>query len=119
MVPRLARERDNAAGERRTAFNIETHRDRGGVSAACCQAIEERPFRGFLVRVKRLWIELSRERLDLRFVDCVCRACKALPAMQIVKIKAARQMGFVHAYLLGLRAGALLSDWRRPLPITL
>jgi hypothetical protein len=39
--------------------------------------------------------------------------------MQIVKIKAGRQMGFVHAYLLGLRAGALLSDWRRPLPITL
>jgi hypothetical protein len=37
--------------------------------------------------------------------------------MQIVKIKAARQMGFVHAYLLGLRAGALLSDWRRPLPL--
>jgi hypothetical protein len=41
------------------------------------QAIEERAFRGLFVRVKRLRNELSRERLNLHFVDCVCH--KALP----------------------------------------
>src|SRR5258708_7665488 len=81
---------DNAAGERWTAFNIEAHRDRGGVPAARCQAVEERAFRGFFVRVKRLRIELSREGFDLRFIDCVRRAGKALPDMQIVKIEAVR-----------------------------
>lgn len=49
----------------------------------------ERSFRSFLVCVKRLWIELNRERLDLRLVDGMCRAGKALTDIQIVKLKAA------------------------------
>jgi len=54
---------DNAASEWRTTLNIETHRDRGGVPTARRQAIEERAYRGLLVRVKGLRIELNRERL--------------------------------------------------------
>lgn len=80
---------DNAASEWRTTLNIETHRDRGGVPTARCQAIEESAFCGLLVRVKRLRIELNRERFDLGFVKRVCLAGKALSDMQIVKIEAA------------------------------
>ena len=78
---------DNAAGKRRAALNIETHRDCSGMPATRCQALEQRAFRGFLVRVKGLWVELNRECLDLCFVDCVGCAGKALPDMQIVKIE--------------------------------
>jgi hypothetical protein len=80
---------DNAASEWRTTLNIETHRDRGSVPTARCQSIEECAFRGLLVCVKRLRIELNCERLDLGFVKRVCLAGKALSDMQIVKIEAA------------------------------
>jgi hypothetical protein len=59
------------------------------VPTARRQAIEERAFRGLLVRVKRLRIELKRELLDLRFVKRVCLAGKALSDMRIVEIQAA------------------------------
>jgi hypothetical protein len=51
---------DEAAGERRTTLDIQTHRDRGGVPTARRQAIEERVLSGLLVRVKGLRIELNR-----------------------------------------------------------
>jgi hypothetical protein len=55
------------------------------VPTARRQAIEERVFRGLLVRVKRLRIELNREFPDLRFVKRVCLAGKALSDMKIVE----------------------------------
>jgi hypothetical protein len=78
---------DEAAGEWRTTLDIQTHRDRGGVPTARRQALEERPFRGLLVRVKGLRIELNRECPDLRFVKPVRSAGKALSDMKIVKIQ--------------------------------
>ena len=77
---------DEAAGEWRTTLYIQTHRDRGGVPTARRQALEERLFRGLLVRVKGLRIELNRECPDLRFVKPVRSAGKALSDMKIVKI---------------------------------
>jgi len=50
------------------------------------QAIEERVFRGLLVRMKGLRIELNREFLDLRFVKRVYLAGKALSDMKVVEI---------------------------------
>lgn len=78
---------DEAAGERRTTLDIQTHRDRSGVPTARRQALEERAFRGLLVRVKRLRIELNRECPDLRFVKPVRSAGKALSDVKIVKIE--------------------------------
>jgi hypothetical protein len=78
---------DEAAGERRTTFDIQTHRDRGRVPTARRQALEKRALGGLLVRVKGLRIELKRERLDLRFVKPVLPAGKALSDMKIVKIQ--------------------------------
>jgi hypothetical protein len=51
------------------------------------QALEQRALGGLLVRVKRLWIELKRECLDLRFVKPVRPAGQALSDTKIVKIQ--------------------------------
>jgi hypothetical protein len=74
----------SAAGDRRTALDIQTHRNRGNVPAARCQAFEVRSLRDLLVYVKRLRIELNRECLDQRLVDRVCRTGKAPTDIQIV-----------------------------------
>ena len=78
---------DEAACEWRTTLDIQTHRDRGGVPTARCQALEERALSGMLVRMKGLRIELTSECLDLRFVKPVRPAGKALSDMKIVKIQ--------------------------------
>jgi hypothetical protein len=75
---------DEAAGEWRTTLDIQTHRDRGGVSTARRQALEERALSGMLVRVEGLRIDLNSECLDLRFVKPVRPAGKALSDMKIV-----------------------------------
>ena len=80
---------DEAAGERRTTLDIQTHRDRGGVPTARRQALEERALSVMLVRMKGLRIELKSECLDLSFVKPVRPAGKALSDMKIVKIQAA------------------------------
>jgi hypothetical protein len=77
---------DDAAGEWRTTLDIQTLRDRGGVPTARRQALEQRVFRGLLVGVKGLRIELNRELPDLRFIERVCLAGKALSDMKIVEI---------------------------------
>ena len=51
------------------------------------QALEERALSGMLVRMKGLRIELKSEGLDLRFVEPVRSARKALSDMKIVKIQ--------------------------------
>jgi hypothetical protein len=83
----LAAGADEAASEWRATFDIQTHRDRGSVPTARRQTFEERALRGALVRMKGLWIELSRECLDLRFIKLVRSAYKALSDMKIVEIQ--------------------------------
>ena len=78
---------DEAAGEWRTTLDIQTHRDRGGVPTARCQALEERALSGILVRMKGLRIELNSESLDLLFVKPVRSGGKASSDMKIVKIQ--------------------------------
>jgi hypothetical protein len=77
---------DETAGEWRTALDIQTHRDRGGVPTARRQALEERMRSGMRIRVKGLRIELKCECRDLRFVKPVRPAGKALSDMKIVKV---------------------------------
>ena len=52
--------------------------------AARGEASEDRVLRGVLVEVEGLRIELGRERFDLRGVERVRRAFKALPDVEIV-----------------------------------
>jgi hypothetical protein len=75
------------ACEWRTTFDIQTHRDRGGVPTARRQTLEDRALSGMLVRVKGLRIKLKRECIDLRFVKPVRPAGKALSEMKVVKIQ--------------------------------
>src|SRR4029453_5720106 len=82
---------DEAACEWRATLDIQTHRDRGGVPTARCQALEERALGGMLVRMKGLRIELNSECLDLCFVEPVRPAGKALPDMKVVKIQLVRR----------------------------
>jgi hypothetical protein len=55
--------------------------------AARHQAGEQAVFGGILVEVKRLWIELAGERLDLRFVNAVGSACESLPHLKIIEVE--------------------------------
>jgi hypothetical protein len=63
--------------------------------SACRQAFEESVLGRRLIRMKGLWIELSRKRLDLRFVNRVGRAREALPDTEVIQIKTIRH-GVTH-----------------------
>src|SRR5947208_1597455 len=60
---------DDAAGGFEVALDQQSHRERGGMPAACRQAAEYRVARRLFVLVERLRIEFRRECLDALLFD--------------------------------------------------
>jgi hypothetical protein len=78
---------DQSASDGQAALNQKPHGNRRRVPTARYQFAEECRFCGVGVEMKRLGIELLRERSDLLFVDFMCAAYKSLPDLQVFEVK--------------------------------
>src|SRR5262245_55120533 len=78
---------DDPSRNWQAALHQQSHRDRRRVPAARHQSSKERRLRGLGVEVKRLGVELLRERPDLLSVDPVRAAHEPLPDPQVFEVE--------------------------------
>src|SRR5262245_41847696 len=98
----------DSAGERQAAFHVQPHRDGGRVPATGYEPLEEAALGCLTVCMKRLRVELGRERLDLRLVDRVGAAGKALPHMKVIQMETICRDSIAHQFRSSGNQGAII-----------